>query len=44
VSLGNMEGYRQKFEAIQEYFRPRFPEATRLGNEMISTILENSSA
>jgi len=37
-----MEGYRQKFEAIQEYFKPRFPAATKLGNEMIDTILKNS--
>ncbi|PSN67492.1 prephenate dehydrogenase [Corynespora cassiicola Philippines] len=40
VNLGNFEGYREKFEGIQKYFEPRFPEATRVGNEMIRTILE----
>ena len=33
--------YREKFEKIQKYFEPRFPEATKLGNEMIRTIEEN---
>ncbi|KAK4985897.1 prephenate dehydrogenase (NADP(+)) [Elasticomyces elasticus] len=41
VDFGNMDSYQEKFEAIQNYFAPRFPEATRVGNEMISTI-ENS--
>jgi prephenate dehydrogenase (NADP+) len=36
-----MEGYRSKFEKIQDYFAPRFPEATRVGNEMIKTIEES---
>lgn len=44
VSFGNMEGYRDKFEQIQTYFAPRFPEATRVGNEMIRTIEENLTA
>lgn len=42
VRLGNFDGYREKFEAIQKYFEPRFPDATKLGNEMIKTILEQS--
>ena len=41
VSFGNMDGYRSKFEKIQSYFAPRFPEATRVGNEMIKTIEES---
>lgn len=41
VRLGNMDGYRDKFEQIQSYFEPRFPEASRVGNEMIKTIEEN---
>lgn len=40
VSLGYMDGYRDRFERIQRYFAPRFPEATLLGNEMIRTIVE----
>lgn len=41
VDLGNMDGYREKFEKIQTYFAPRFAEATKVGNEMIRTIEEN---
>lgn len=44
VSLGNLDGYREKFEHIQEYFSPRFAEATKVGNEMIKTIEENLRA
>jgi len=43
VLLGNFDGYREKFEAIHEYFKPRFPDATRVGNEMIRTILEKTT-
>ena len=39
-----MDGYRQKFEEIQEYFAPRFPGAVKVGNEMIKTILEKTGA
>lgn len=42
VSLGNIDAYREKFETIQRFFAPRFPEATKLGNEMIKTILEKT--
>ncbi|KAF2644759.1 prephenate dehydrogenase [Massarina eburnea CBS 473.64] len=42
VSLGHFDSYREKFESIQSYFEPRFPEATKLGNEMIKTILEKT--
>jgi prephenate dehydrogenase (NADP+) len=44
VSLGNLEGYRTKFEHIQSYFSPRFAEATKVGNEMIRTIEDNLRA
>ncbi|KAL9074155.1 MAG: hypothetical protein Q9157_004484 [Trypethelium eluteriae] len=44
VRFGSMNGYRQKFEEIQEYFAPRFPGAVKLGNEMIKTILEKTGA
>lgn len=40
VSFGSFQSYRDRFERIQEYFRPRFPEATRIGNEMIKVIFE----
>lgn len=42
VSLGNFDGYRRKFEGIQAYFEPRFPEASKLGNEMIKVILQKT--
>ena len=45
ISSANMEGYREKFESIQQYFRDRdrFDDATRIGNEMIKTILEQTT-
>ncbi|KIX02813.1 uncharacterized protein Z518_08756 [Rhinocladiella mackenziei CBS 650.93] len=39
VSFGDFEAYRDRFESIQQYFAPRFPEAVRLGNEMIKEIM-----
>ncbi|KAI9846771.1 MAG: prephenate dehydrogenase (NADP(+)) [Sclerophora amabilis] len=42
VSYGDFPSYRDRFERIQKYFSPRFPEATRVGNEMIKTILEKT--
>ena len=43
VSFGAFEAYRDRFEQIQQYFAPRFPEAVRVGNEMIKTILEKTT-
>jgi hypothetical protein len=43
VSFGAFEAYRDRFEKIQQYFAPRFPEAVRVGNEMIRTILERTA-
>lgn len=40
VAFGDFASYRDRFERCQVYFAPRFPEATRVGNEMIKTILE----
>ncbi|MCJ1232443.1 prephenate dehydrogenase (NADP(+)) [Varicellaria rhodocarpa] len=42
VSFGDFSSYRDRFEQTQAYFAPRFPEATRVGNEMIKTILERT--
>ncbi|OAL27919.1 hypothetical protein AYO22_03264 [Fonsecaea multimorphosa] len=39
VSFGAFEAYRSRFEYIQQYFAPRFPDAVRLGNEMIQEIM-----
>ncbi|KAH8691222.1 prephenate dehydrogenase [Talaromyces proteolyticus] len=43
VSFGDFESYRDRFERIQNYFSPRFPDAVKLGNEMMKTILEKTS-
>jgi prephenate dehydrogenase (NADP+) len=42
VSFGDFESYRDRFERIQSYFSPRFPDAVKLGNEMMKTILEKT--
>lgn len=44
VSFGNFDSYREKFEEIQQHFAPRIPDAVRLGNEMIKTILEKTGS
>lgn len=40
VSYGDFNLYKQKFENTQHFFEHMFPEATKVGNEMIKTILE----
>ncbi|KAL8967110.1 MAG: hypothetical protein Q9183_003061 [Haloplaca sp. 2 TL-2023] len=42
VTFGDFDSYRDRFEQIQSYFAPRFPEATRVGNEMIKVIFEKT--
>jgi len=44
VNEGSFDAYRNRFENIQRYFEPRFPEAVRLGNEMIKTIMEKTKS
>ncbi|KAI9700762.1 MAG: prephenate dehydrogenase (NADP(+)) [Candelina mexicana] len=44
VSFGNFDSYRDRFERIQKFFRPRFSDATRVGNEMIKAILESTGS
>jgi prephenate dehydrogenase (NADP+) len=39
VTFGNFQAYQDRFEAIQKFFAPRFPEAVALGNEMIKEIM-----
>lgn len=43
VSLGHMEGYQEKFERVRAYFEPQFPEAVKIGNEMMKTILDKTN-
>lgn len=42
VTFGDFESYRDRFETTQEFFESRFEEATRMGNDMIKTILASS--
>jgi prephenate dehydrogenase (NADP+) len=42
VTFGDFESYRDRFESTQRFFEPRFADATRVGNEMMRTILENT--
>ncbi|BFZ58880.1 prephenate dehydrogenase (NADP(+)) [Savitreella phatthalungensis] len=42
VEYNDFESYRKRFEHVQAYFRPRFQDATRLGNDMIRTIFERT--
>ncbi len=42
VTFGDFESYRDRFQSTQKFFEPRFADATRVGNEMMKTILENT--
>ncbi|GMG55728.1 unnamed protein product [Ambrosiozyma monospora] len=40
VTYGDFKLYEKKFVDTQKFFEPMFPEANRVGNEMIKTILK----
>ncbi len=42
VTFGDFEGYKDRFVSTQSFFKERFEDATRVGNEMMKTILENT--
>ncbi|BFZ59532.1 prephenate dehydrogenase (NADP(+)) [Saitoella coloradoensis] len=42
VGFGDFGSYRKRFEATQGFFEGRFEEATKIGNEMIATILAHT--
>jgi len=42
VTFGDFESYKDRFLSTQKFFEPRFADATKVGNEMISTILRNT--
>lgn len=42
VSFANFELYKRQFEEVQKFFEPMFPEANRIGNEMLKTIASHS--
>ncbi|RFU24030.1 hypothetical protein B7463_g12306, partial [Scytalidium lignicola] len=41
VTFGDFESYKDRFQSTQKFFEPRFADATKVGNEMMKTILEN---
>ncbi|KAI1005206.1 putative prephenate dehydrogenase [NADP(+)] [Podosphaera aphanis] len=42
VRFGDFASYRDRFESTQKFFEDRYEDATRVGNEMMKTILANS--
>lgn len=42
VTFGDFEGYKDRFVSTQNFFKERFEDATKVGNEMMKTILENT--
>lgn len=44
VTFGDFESYKDRFQSTQKFFQPRFADATRVGNEMMKTILENTES
>ena len=44
VSFSDFEAYRRRFVNAQEYFKPRFPEATKIGNEMLRRLVEKTGS
>lgn len=44
VTFGDFESYKDRFQSTQKFFEPRFADATRVGNEMMKTILQNMKA
>lgn len=42
VSFGDFQSYKDRFQSTQKFFEPRFADATKVGNEMMKTILENT--
>jgi len=42
VTFGDFESYKDRFQSTQKFFEPRFADATKVGNEMMKTILQNT--
>ena len=42
VSFESFELYKRQFETVQEFFKPKFPEATEIGNRMIEKIASHT--
>lgn len=39
VRFGDFDAYRDRFDQTRQFFEPRFADATKVGNEMLKTIL-----
>lgn len=44
IALGNMEGYRMRFEDTAQFFQNRFGEAAVIGKQMIEMITRKTAA
>ncbi|KAI9225511.1 MAG: hypothetical protein DHS80DRAFT_20243 [Piptocephalis tieghemiana] len=44
VELGNMEGYRRRFQETAAFFSDRLPDASKLSSEMIRTIIRRTNS
>ena len=42
VSLGHFETWKERFIVTQAFFEPRFPEAIKVGNDMIKAVLDST--
>lgn len=42
VTFANFDLYKRKFQEVQKFFEPMFPEANKVGNEMLKTIASHS--
>lgn len=42
ITFENYDLYKKRFESVQEFFEPMFPEAVAIGNEMIRTISKHT--
>lgn len=42
VTFANFDLYKKRFQEVQEFFKPMFPEANKIGNEMLKTIASHS--
>ncbi|TPX09426.1 uncharacterized protein E0L32_009314 [Thyridium curvatum] len=42
VSLGHFETWKERFVVTQKFFEPRFPEAIKVGNDMVKAVLDST--
>ncbi|KAI0480943.1 prephenate dehydrogenase [Xylariaceae sp. FL0804] len=42
VGLGHFDTWRERFQATQRFFEPRFPDAIQVGNAMVQAVMEST--